>query len=163
MSLGDYKCFGKLKIFQSRERWQCVLEMSVCHNDLQTRFLSLGLILPDVIALKSSNRGREADSTTKPIIMLNISVSVNVWNILTAYCTEYTLTFYIVFSRNFQAFNAAIIGKTPLFQVETILSAPEIILHPNFNEIFKLIAQCYKGCLETTKVRPNQKKRFIPC
>ncbi|KAM5191717.1 dynein axonemal heavy chain 10 [Mantella aurantiaca] len=53
--------------------------------------------------------------------------------------------------KNFQAFNAAIIGKTPLFQVETILSAPEIILHPNFNEIFKLIAQCYKGCLETTK------------
>ncbi|XP_073442216.1 dynein axonemal heavy chain 10 [Dendrobates tinctorius] len=53
--------------------------------------------------------------------------------------------------KNFQAFNAAIIGNIPLFQVETILSAPEIILHPNFNEIFKLIVQCYKGCLETTK------------
>ncbi|XP_053327864.1 dynein axonemal heavy chain 10 [Spea bombifrons] len=53
--------------------------------------------------------------------------------------------------RNFQALNTSILGDVPLFQVETILSAPEIILHPNFNEIFKLTTQCYKGCLETTK------------
>ncbi|KAE8635010.1 hypothetical protein XENTR_v10002490 [Xenopus tropicalis] len=53
--------------------------------------------------------------------------------------------------RNFQVFNTAILGDVPLFQVETILSAPEIILQPNGNEIYKLTAQCYKGCMETTK------------
>ncbi|KAG8456021.1 hypothetical protein GDO86_001999 [Hymenochirus boettgeri] len=53
--------------------------------------------------------------------------------------------------RNFQVFNTAILGDIPLFQVETILSAPEIILQPNGNEIYKLTNQCYKGCLETTK------------
>ncbi|KAG9487629.1 hypothetical protein GDO78_007442 [Eleutherodactylus coqui] len=60
-----------------------------------------------------------------------------------------TLTKMVI--KNFQAVNAAIVAHVPLFEVETILSAPEIILHPNFNEIFKLIMQCYKGCLETTK------------
>ncbi|CAH2295752.1 dynein heavy chain 10, axonemal [Pelobates cultripes] len=53
--------------------------------------------------------------------------------------------------RNFQAFNTLILGNIPLFQVEAILSAPEIILNPNFNEIYKLTSQCYKGCIEATK------------
>ncbi|XP_078523750.1 dynein axonemal heavy chain 10 isoform X2 [Lissotriton helveticus] len=54
-------------------------------------------------------------------------------------------------TKNFQAFNAAVIGNAPLFQVETILSAPEVILHPNSNEIYKMFVQCIKSCVETTK------------
>uniref|UniRef100_A0A8C5M6C0 Dynein heavy chain tail domain-containing protein n=1 Tax=Leptobrachium leishanense TaxID=445787 RepID=A0A8C5M6C0_9ANUR len=53
--------------------------------------------------------------------------------------------------RNLQAFNSSLLGDAPLFQVETVLSAPEIILHPNVGEIYKLITQSYKGCVETTK------------
>ncbi|XP_030074215.1 dynein axonemal heavy chain 10 [Microcaecilia unicolor] len=53
--------------------------------------------------------------------------------------------------RNFQAFNSAVVGNVPLFQTETILSAPEIILHPNANEIYKMCVQCIRGCMESTK------------
>ncbi|XP_069071115.1 dynein axonemal heavy chain 10 [Pleurodeles waltl] len=54
-------------------------------------------------------------------------------------------------TKNFQAFNAAVISNVPLFQTETILSAPEVILHPNSNEIYKMVVQCIKSCVETTK------------
>ncbi|XP_069475795.1 dynein axonemal heavy chain 10 [Ambystoma mexicanum] len=54
-------------------------------------------------------------------------------------------------TKNFQSFNAAVIGNVALFQTETILSAPEVILHPNSNEIYKMCVQCIKSCVETTK------------
>ncbi|MEE6504167.1 hypothetical protein FKM82_005082, partial [Ascaphus truei] len=60
-----------------------------------------------------------------------------------------TLTKMII--KNFQAFNGVLLGEVPLFQAETILSAPEIILHPNANEIYKMTVQCIRGCVETTK------------
>uniref|UniRef100_A0A8C4TE89 Dynein axonemal heavy chain 10 n=1 Tax=Erpetoichthys calabaricus TaxID=27687 RepID=A0A8C4TE89_ERPCA len=52
---------------------------------------------------------------------------------------------------NLHSFSAALVGKAPLFQVDTILSAPEIVLHPNANEIYKLTIQCFRDCLETAK------------
>ncbi|KAG5280454.1 hypothetical protein AALO_G00060150 [Alosa alosa] len=52
---------------------------------------------------------------------------------------------------NIQMFNTALLGDTPLFQIETILSAPEIMLHPKSNEIYKLIMQCVRDCVESTK------------
>uniref|UniRef100_A0AAY5K1P1 AAA+ ATPase domain-containing protein n=1 Tax=Esox lucius TaxID=8010 RepID=A0AAY5K1P1_ESOLU len=53
--------------------------------------------------------------------------------------------------RNIQTFNMAVMGNTPLFQIETILSAPEIVLHPKNNEVHKLVMQCVRDCVESTK------------
>ncbi|XP_013358995.1 PREDICTED: dynein heavy chain 10, axonemal isoform X2 [Chinchilla lanigera] len=53
--------------------------------------------------------------------------------------------------KNLQSFNALVLGSTPLFQVETILTAPEIILHPNATEIDKMCVQCVRSCVEVTK------------
>ncbi|XP_025020180.1 dynein heavy chain 10, axonemal, partial [Python bivittatus] len=54
--------------------------------------------------------------------------------------------------KNLQSFNAAVMGNTPLFQAETILSAPEIILQPNMGEIEKMCVHCIRDCVETTKL-----------
>ncbi|XP_066511362.1 dynein axonemal heavy chain 10-like isoform X1 [Hoplias malabaricus] len=53
--------------------------------------------------------------------------------------------------RNLQVFNKALMGSMPLFQIETILSAPEIVLHPKSNEVYKLIIQSVRNCVESTK------------
>ncbi|XP_069922194.1 dynein axonemal heavy chain 10 isoform X1 [Oryctolagus cuniculus] len=53
--------------------------------------------------------------------------------------------------RNLQSFNSLILGNVPLFQTETILTAPEIILHPNANEIDKMCVHCVRSCMEMTK------------
>lgn len=57
--------------------------------------------------------------------------------------------------RNLQAFNTLVLGNVPLFQTETILTAPEIILHPNANEINKMCVHCIRNCVEITKVRAH--------
>lgn len=54
--------------------------------------------------------------------------------------------------RNIQAFNKALMGTTPLFQIDTILAAPEIALLPKNSEVYKLIRQCVADCVEITKV-----------
>ena len=38
--------------------------------------------------------------------------------------------------------------ETPLFQVETLLAAPDVILHPAANEVYKLTLQCVRDCVE---------------
>ncbi|XP_036777654.2 dynein axonemal heavy chain 10 [Manis pentadactyla] len=53
--------------------------------------------------------------------------------------------------KNLQTFNSLILGDVPLFQAETILTAPEIILHPNTNEIDKMCVHCAQNCMEITK------------
>ncbi|MGH0158836.1 UNVERIFIED_CONTAM: hypothetical protein FKN15_061612 [Acipenser sinensis] len=53
--------------------------------------------------------------------------------------------------KNLQFFSAAVVGGVPLFQAETSLSAPEIVLIPNANEIYKLTMQSVRDCLESTK------------
>ncbi|NXN18460.1 DYH10 protein, partial [Indicator maculatus] len=53
--------------------------------------------------------------------------------------------------KNLQAFNAAILAHVPLFQIEAILSAPELILQPNASEIDDMMAQCIVDCVEITK------------
>lgn len=64
-----------------------------------------------------------------------------------------TESFLLTLLRNLQAFNSLILGNVPLFQTETILTAPEIILHPNSNEINKMCVHCVRNCVEVTKVR----------
>ncbi|XP_071339029.1 dynein axonemal heavy chain 10 [Trachinotus anak] len=53
--------------------------------------------------------------------------------------------------RSIQAFNRAMMGSTPLFQIDAILSAPKIVLQPQSNEIYWLIMQCIRDCVESTK------------
>ncbi|NWJ04820.1 DYH10 protein, partial [Crypturellus undulatus] len=53
--------------------------------------------------------------------------------------------------KNLQSFNASIVANVPLFQTETILSAPEIILQPNASEIDKMTVECIRDCVEVTK------------
>ncbi|XP_067295015.1 dynein axonemal heavy chain 10 isoform X2 [Pseudorasbora parva] len=53
--------------------------------------------------------------------------------------------------QNIQAFNNALMGTTPLFQIDTILAAPEIALLPKNSEVYKLIKQCVADCVESTR------------
>ncbi|XP_077995609.1 dynein axonemal heavy chain 10-like isoform X2 [Glandiceps talaboti] len=54
-------------------------------------------------------------------------------------------------TRNLSTFNEAITSEKPMFQIEAMLSAPEIILSPAANEIYKLTMQCVRDCVEGTK------------
>ncbi|XP_072163343.1 dynein axonemal heavy chain 10-like [Diadema setosum] len=53
--------------------------------------------------------------------------------------------------KNLTEFSAALVADKPLFQIEAMLSAPEIILAPAANEIYKLSMQCVRDCVEGTK------------
>ncbi|KAK2902109.1 hypothetical protein Q8A73_011855 [Channa argus] len=53
--------------------------------------------------------------------------------------------------RSIDAFSVAIMGNTALFQIDAILSAPKIVLQPQSCEIYWLIMQCIKDCIESTK------------
>ncbi|KAK2837261.1 hypothetical protein Q5P01_014473 [Channa striata] len=53
--------------------------------------------------------------------------------------------------RSIEAFSSAIVGSTVLFQADVILSAPKIVLQPPSSEIYWLIMQCIKDCIESTK------------
>uniref|UniRef100_A0A8B9BUE2 Dynein axonemal heavy chain 10 n=1 Tax=Anser brachyrhynchus TaxID=132585 RepID=A0A8B9BUE2_9AVES len=53
--------------------------------------------------------------------------------------------------KNLRAFNEAVLANVPLFQIEAVLSSPEIILQPNANKIDKMMAQCIQDCVEVTK------------
>ena len=48
----------------------------------------------------------------------------------------------------------ALMGSTPLFQIDAILSAPEIVLHPKNSEVYRLLMQSVRDCVESTKVGP---------
>jgi dynein heavy chain len=49
---------------------------------------------------------------------------------------------------NLKTFNTAVTSDKPLFQVETLLAAPDVVLHPAANEIYKLTLQCVRDCVE---------------
>nr|XP_057927697.1 dynein axonemal heavy chain 10-like isoform X1 [Doryrhamphus excisus] len=53
--------------------------------------------------------------------------------------------------RNIKAFNAVLMGSAPLFRIDAILSAPKILLQPKTNEIYQLLLQCIKDCVDSTK------------
>ncbi|XP_074640231.1 dynein axonemal heavy chain 10-like [Tubulanus polymorphus] len=52
---------------------------------------------------------------------------------------------------NLQKFNTAITGKQPLFEVQTLLAVPDVVLHPSANEMYKLTVQCVRDCVEGAK------------
>ena len=49
---------------------------------------------------------------------------------------------------NLKAFNSAIVGEVTLFQVETLLAVPDVVLHPAANEVYKLTLQCVRDSVE---------------
>ncbi|ELU10552.1 hypothetical protein CAPTEDRAFT_221643 [Capitella teleta] len=53
---------------------------------------------------------------------------------------------------NLKTYNSAVISDKPLFQVETLLAAPDVVLHPAANEIYKLTLQCVRDCVEGCKL-----------
>ncbi|XP_067660223.1 dynein axonemal heavy chain 10-like [Haliotis asinina] len=54
-------------------------------------------------------------------------------------------------NNNLRRFSAALTGEKALFQVDTLLAAPDVILHPQTNEVYKLTLQCVRDCVEGTK------------
>nr|XP_061842332.1 dynein axonemal heavy chain 10-like isoform X1 [Nerophis lumbriciformis] len=57
----------------------------------------------------------------------------------------------IMLLRNIKAFNTALMGTTPLFRIDAILSPPRILLQPRINEINRLLMQCIRDCVDSTK------------
>ncbi|XP_014674920.1 PREDICTED: dynein heavy chain 10, axonemal-like [Priapulus caudatus] len=53
---------------------------------------------------------------------------------------------------NLKQFNCAVMGTRPLYQVETILASPDVILHPAVNEIYKLMIGCVRDVVDGTKL-----------
>jgi len=49
---------------------------------------------------------------------------------------------------NLTKFEIALRTEKPLFQVETLLAAPDVVLHPQANEVYKLTLQCVRDCVE---------------
>ena len=45
-------------------------------------------------------------------------------------------------------FTSRLQSRQPLFQIETVLSAPEIVLSPPANEIYKLLMQSIRDMVE---------------
>ncbi|BFZ18669.1 hypothetical protein BsWGS_21707 [Bradybaena similaris] len=54
-------------------------------------------------------------------------------------------------TNNLVKFSTAIKTNNPLFTVETLLAAPDVVLHPQANEIYKLTLQCVRDCVEGSK------------
>ena len=48
---------------------------------------------------------------------------------------------------NLKSFSALLVAD-PLFQVDTLLAVPDVVLHPTTNEVFKLVMQCVRDCVE---------------
>ncbi|XP_077377243.1 dynein axonemal heavy chain 10-like [Festucalex cinctus] len=53
--------------------------------------------------------------------------------------------------RNIKAFNAVLLGSDPLFRIDAILSAPKILLQPQIDDIYQLLVQRIRDCVESTK------------
>lgn len=49
---------------------------------------------------------------------------------------------------NIRKFEVALRTEKPLYQVETLLAAPDVVLHPQANEVYKLTLQCVRDCVE---------------
>lgn len=61
---------------------------------------------------------------------------------------EFEALFFQMVTKNLQQFNQQLHARQPLFQIETVLSAPEIVLSPPANEIYKLIMQSIRDMVE---------------
>jgi len=49
---------------------------------------------------------------------------------------------------NLKSFSALLHSHKPLFQIDTLLAVPDVILHPTANDVFKCVLQCVRDCVE---------------
>lgn len=49
---------------------------------------------------------------------------------------------------NMNRFNNQLTGSKALFQVDTLLAAPDVVLHPQANEVYKLTLQCVRDAVD---------------
>ena len=49
---------------------------------------------------------------------------------------------------NLRSFSALLQSHKPLFQIDTLLAVPDVILHPTTNDVFKCVLQCVRYCVE---------------
>lgn len=49
---------------------------------------------------------------------------------------------------NLNRFNNQLTGDKALFQVDTLLAAPDVVLHPQANEVYKLTLQCVRDAVD---------------
>jgi len=61
---------------------------------------------------------------------------------------------------NLTKFNSSVLAEKPLFQVETLLAVPDVVLHPAANEIYKYTLQCVRDCVEGY-VSPSSDRSLI--
>ena len=67
------------------------------------------------------------------------------------YCIVFTDERVVLFQLimdNLTKFNSSVLAEKPLFQVETLLAVPDVVLHPAANEIYKYTLQCVRDCVE---------------
>jgi len=50
--------------------------------------------------------------------------------------------------RNLRHFNAIIAGNRPIMQIDTLLAAPAVVLHPAANEVYKAVLQSIRDCVD---------------
>uniref|UniRef100_A0A2C9JWZ0 AAA+ ATPase domain-containing protein n=1 Tax=Biomphalaria glabrata TaxID=6526 RepID=A0A2C9JWZ0_BIOGL len=53
---------------------------------------------------------------------------------------------------NLVKFSMDIKTSSPLFEVESLLAPPDVVLHPQANEVYKLTLQCVRDCVEGSKL-----------
>ena len=49
---------------------------------------------------------------------------------------------------NLKSFSASLRDSSPLFQVDTLLAVPDVILHPTTNDLYRFVLQCVRDCVE---------------
>jgi len=49
---------------------------------------------------------------------------------------------------NLKSFSASLTDSSPLFQVDTLLAVPDVILHPTTNDLYRFVLQCVRDCVE---------------
>ncbi|XP_014779882.1 dynein axonemal heavy chain 10 isoform X2 [Octopus bimaculoides] len=54
-------------------------------------------------------------------------------------------------TNNLKYFNYLVTSPKPLFYIEALLAAPEVILHPSANDIFNMTMQAFRDCIDGTK------------
>lgn len=67
-------------------------------------------------------------------------------NVLTN--VSFSFFLYQMIINNLMLFSSAIKANVPLFQVESLLAPPDVVLHPQANEVYKLTLQCVRDCVE---------------
>ncbi|XP_029909103.1 dynein heavy chain 10, axonemal [Myripristis murdjan] len=104
-----------------------------------------------LLSRKYADIGSLLTMTERLIMQTSSGKAENMTQYYTYWETKVFDSLFKMVLRNIQAFNKALMGSTPLFRIEAILSAPEIVLQPKSNDVYMLIMLCVRNCVESTK------------